>query len=84
MKKVYSKPVIMFEDFSLSTNIAGSCDVDTNVQSQNQCGMDFSGVTVFLDTMNGCAIKVTSVGGDGEYGGICYHVFSNGYNLFNS
>lgn len=84
MKKAYSKPQIMFDDFTLSTNIAGDCDVKTNTFGNNTCGMDFSGLKVFLDTMGGCDHKITSDGGDGEFAGICYHVFTTGENLFNS
>lgn len=87
MKKAYMKPEIMFEDFTLSTNIAGTCEVDTNIQgmASTSCGLDFSGLMVFLDGMGGCTdIKVDNVGGDGEFNGICYHVPSGDKNLFNS
>ncbi|MBQ8830714.1 MAG: hypothetical protein IJ017_03860 [Oscillospiraceae bacterium] len=85
MKKVYNKPQIMFESFILSTNIAGDCEVDTDLKSNDDCGLDFSGKVVFLDTMNGCkgGIEVEDVGGDGIHNGICYHI-SQGQNLFNS
>ena len=85
MKKAYSKPQFLFEDFTLSTNIAGDCEVDTHLPSNNTCGVDFSGVTVFLEGMGGCAggIEVDNVGGDGEFNKICYHV-PYGQNLFNS
>lgn len=84
MKKVYEKPEITFESFTLSQNIAADCEVKTGLPSNNSCGMDFSGITIFLDTMNGCDEKITSEGGDGEYNGICYHVPSGNANLFNS
>ena len=84
MKKRYEKPQIVFEDFTLSTNIAGDCDVQTNLPSNSTCGMDFSGLHVFLDEMDGCAdIEITNVGGDGDFNGICYHI-PYGDNLFNS
>lgn len=89
MKKTYVKPEIMFESFTLSTNIAGDCEVKTYTPSNNSCGLEFTGVgTVFLDTMNGCQTEnggfpVHSEGGDGEFNGICYHV-PYGNNLFNS
>ena len=84
MKKTYTKPEISFESFLMSTNIAGSCEEDTNLQSNNICGMDFSGLKVFLDGVSGCLnIKVENKGGDGEYNKICYHV-PFGQNLFNS
>lgn len=85
MKKVYEKPAIVFEIFSLSTAIAGSCRHRTEAFSNGTCGMDFSGVQVFLTDMNGCSdIKVGNEGGDGEFNGICYHVPTDGNNLFNS
>lgn len=85
MKKVYSKPEIMFEDFTLSVNIAGDCEEKTNLPSNSTCGMDFSGLKVFLDGISGCSdITVTNLGGDGEYNGICYHIPTGDKNLFNS
>lgn len=85
MKKIYTKPEIMFEDFTLSNAIASGCEEKTNLPSSNQCGMDFSGMTVFMDGMSGCTdIKVDNVGGDGEFNGICYHVPSGDNNLFTS
>ena len=85
MKKAYTKPVVMFHDFSLTTSIAGDCEVKTDTQSNSTCGLDFSGLKVFLDGMGGCTdIPVTNTGGDGEYNGICYHVPSGNQNLFNS
>ncbi len=89
MKKTYEKPQIMFESFTLSTNIAGDCEIKTWLPSNTSCGMEFSdGTTIFLDTMNGCSaenggIPVVSEDGDGEWNGICYHV-PFGENLFNS
>ena len=89
MKKAYSKPEIVFENFSLSTNIAGDCETKTNLLSNNVCGIEFTGLgTVFLDTMGGCngenGYPIDSVGGDGEFNGICYHVPADINNLFNS
>lgn len=84
MRKAYSKPEILFESFTLNTNIAGDCETKTNLASNSQCGMDFSGIVVFMENMGGCTgIKVESEGGDGEFNGICYHV-PYGENLFNS
>lgn len=84
MKKAYCKPDILFEDFSLSTNIAGDCDVKTNTPSANSCGLDLSGVEVFLSFCGDIKVDAIDGGADGEYNGVCYHVFSNGNNLFNS
>lgn len=85
MKKFYTKPEIMFESFTLSTNIAGDCEEKTHLPSNNTCGLDFSGLVVFLEGMNGCKdIQVDNVGGDGDYNGLCYHVPAGDKNLFNS
>lgn len=85
MKKTYNKPEIVFEDFSLSTNIASDCDVKANSPTNNECGLNFSGLMVFMNGMDGCAdIKVDNVGGDGVWNGICYHVPVETSNLFNS
>ena len=84
MKKAYVKPQIMFEDFSLTTNIAGDCEVKTTSPGNTTCGMDFSGLVVFMKGMDGCTdIKVEDMGGDGQWNEICYHV-PYGDNLFNS
>lgn len=87
MKKAYTKPEIVFESFSLSQNIAAGCEEKTNTPAQGQCGIEFGAEILFLDTAGSlCTDKIKNVGGDGEYNGLCYHVFSNNgeYNLFNS
>lgn len=83
MKKKYEKPMIIIENFSLDTTIAGGCEAKTDTKGYGDCGLDMSGVSIFLDGMSGCSIKVDNVGGDGEYNGLCYHVPTEG-NLFNS
>lgn len=80
MKKVYEKPAIVFEAFSLSTAIAGSCGVTTNTPSSGSCGIEFGGDMIFLSEMTGCSEEVDD---NGEYK-ICYHVPTDGNNLFNS
>jgi hypothetical protein len=86
MRKTYSKPEIVFEGFTLSTNIAGDCEEKTHTPAARQCAVDFSGLSLFLDGMGACAdIKVENLGGDGEFNSICYHVFTDGSrNFFNS
>ncbi len=78
MKKVYSKPEIMFEDFSLSTNIA-SCDVSTNF-AKNQCGFLVGGIGNIFVTKDICDVPMT----DGAWDGICYHVPTDDKELFAS
>lgn len=87
MKKKYVKPEFIFEDFSLNTTIAGGCGTPTKTPSYGQCGIDFSGLKLFLDTVAGCTdiqVKDEDLDGDEAYNGICYHVFSNGSSNFNS
>lgn len=82
MKKVYEKPEIVFENFSLSTNIAADCEVRANTQSNfDSCGVAFSGDVIFISKESGCS---TCISFDDEYGGMCYHVPSEENNIFNS
>ena len=90
MKKIYSKPEIVFENFALSENIANAgCEVKTNTPAQGTCGIPWGTGTLFLDIVGSLCTEdeaVESFGGDGEFNGLCYHTFSNdgAYNLFNS
>ena len=81
MRKAYSKPQIMFEDFTLSTNIAAGCGVKTNTPSQEQCGYgeEIFGNPIFVDVVSACLLTVP----DG-YNSICYHIPNDLQDLFNS
>ena len=90
MKKPYEKPVIFFENFSLSTNIAAGCDYKANL-SPNSCGYEVrGGRVVFINETTGCTLKAPydSSFQDYVYGSannsICYHVPIETNNLFNS
>lgn len=82
MKKKYTKPEIIFESFTLSTNIANTCEVKPDSQTDfNTCGVDM-GVIIFAQGLTGCAdVKIDPYG---EYDGICYHVPSDLKNIFTS
>ncbi len=82
MKRAYTKPVIQYEDFSLSTSIAVGCDNIVSTQSENLCGIIFGSMTIFSDGITGCYDEVTP--GDGIYDKFCYHVPMDGSELFNS
>ena len=73
----------MFEDFTLSTNIAAGCTVENKNPTQGSCGYEivdeFFGLTTIFLTDNICAF----VKAEGEYNGICYHNVTNN-NLFGS
>ena len=43
MKKTYSKPEIVFENFVLSTNIAANCDVIISTADSGNCGIEWYG-----------------------------------------
>ncbi len=87
MKKIYSKPEIMFEDFSLNENIAGNCSIKTHTPSQGTCAFtyedEFGGAVVLFTN------KVTACGNDNIFeedgaDGFCYHNPYANSNLFNS
>lgn len=81
MKKIYSKPEIMFESFAMSTSIAAGCEKKVNTYAADQCGIPWEGSpNIFLADIAGCKVQY---GADGE-GGICYHNPSDDNNLFNS
>ena len=84
MKKLYSKPEIMFESFTLSTNVAGGCEVKTNTPADMQCSVSYvdehlGDINIFLSSIQACVYKEP----DG-YNGICYDIPTEGNNLFNS
>lgn len=81
MKKLYSKPDIHFESFSLSTSIASTCEVKTYHPSNGVCGLKFGSQFIFTEEIEGCTTKIV----EGEaYDGLCYHNPSENNNLFNS
>lgn len=82
MKKVYQKPAIIFEEFSLCTNIAGDCDVKTQTPVSGDCGYQFGSNVVFLESVSGCVKKVKDE--MDQFNGICYHVPLETKDLFNS
>lgn len=81
MKKAYSKPDIIFEDFSLSTSIAAGCE-EIPVNSTTNCGVQFGRQTIFLDGIQGCARVVQE--DLSEFDRLCYHNPSADYNVFMS
>lgn len=80
MKKIYSKPEILFEDFSLSISITAGCDIEHGTQAENECGYYFGrdGI-IFTETVDGCQYKKP----DG-YNNLCYHIPTETSDLFNS
>lgn len=82
MKRAYSKPDILFEDFSLSAGIAVGCEKKIDTQYSGQCGLNFGDLTLFVADASGCLDPV--VDGSPEYNGLCYHIPIDSKNLFNS
>lgn len=84
MKREYAKPIIVFEDFTLSTSIASDCEAKTNLQAKGSCGWipndRWDRGPIFTDASTGCEITQSQAG----YDTLCYHVPSESYNLFNS
>lgn len=81
MKKEYVKPVIVFESFSLSTNIAADCDSIVGNPSQDSCPvMGSGGIAIFIDSTANCVFGPP----EGEWDNLCYHVPIEGNKLFNS
>ena len=80
MKKIYTKPMVIVEHFSLMTNIAAGCELDTPLpSSEAACGYPTRGGIVFVE-----GTECTSVPQDGMYNGFCYHNPGDNNNLFNS
>lgn len=86
MRKTYEKPIIVFESFKMSTNIAAGCQL-TNVtlsSGVHGCGYQvgdgrFDNTVVFTSAM-----ECMTTEDDGDYNGICYHVPTDGHSLFTS
>ena len=79
MKKSYVKPRVCFEDFHLSDSIAAQCPNHVVGPTEYMCGIEYTGVILFLDEMQVCTKKIK----DGE-DGYCYHNPDDTQNLFNS
>lgn len=87
MKKIYSKPEIMFEDFTLSENIAGDCEGEpVGNPTRGSCAIIGTGrQAIFSDRVSACDFTPTELGGtDDMWDGLCYHVPTEYSNLFNS
>lgn len=88
MKKKYSRPDIAFESFSLSTSIAGNCELKTDTKGGGECSYPMDGLgNVFLTTMEACNGAGNTPITDEQsltFNGFCYHVPVENSNLFNS
>lgn len=87
MKKKYTAPGIYFESFSLSAAVTVNCDTVIDTQSLNMCGVDTGIQYIFFDTMNKCRTEpgfFPIPKTDDGFNGFCYHVPTEGNQLFNS
>ena len=86
MKKEYMKPMIVFEDFSVDTNIAGTCESIVGNPTKGTCAVIGTGdIYMFHDTISQCDFTPAGEGDAlGMYNGFCYHVPTEYNNLFNS
>ena len=89
MKKAYAKPVITFEDFAFSSNVAGECGGVSGIHAQRACqayGTSGSPTDcMFYDSgfylfNNGCDFGPD----DGILGNLCYHVNTAANRIFKS
>ena len=79
MKKAYSKPEIVFEDFSLSTNIAAGCEVFPEDNAQD-CGVRIGKFYYFVEGVTGCINEVAN----GVHNEICYDIPNENNTVFMS
>lgn len=86
MKKKYEKPMIIIENFSLSTTIAGNCESIVGNPTQGTCAVIGTGeINMFSGTIRACDFTPEDMGGvEDIYDGFCYHIPTSEKNLFNS
>lgn len=95
MKKIYTKPVLHMEDFTLSQSIAHNCGDgldwnQANLKYKSTCGWN-TGLDANYDgsideqdvifvSSDACNTKV----GENDFVGVCYNNPDGGLNVFNS
>ena len=86
MKKTYQKPVILIENFSLNTSIAGDCEKPFSGHAQFICAIpddSGTGMTIFGSSVDSNCVAEGN-GDKAMYDGFCYHIPSASNQLFNS
>ncbi len=78
MKKNYVKPHVYFEDFRLSTSIAGGCAWTASF-AENNCPVKVPGTPETYITDNNCTFTVPATNDK-----FCYHVPVDSKNVFSS
>jgi len=79
MKKIYSKPEIMFDSFTLTTSIAAGCGKPAALPTKDVCALHMGPKILFSNSMSVCTDKVDP--NDDIY---CYHAPTEDQALFNS
>ena len=82
MKKQYVKPLIIIENFSLNTDIAGDCEEIVGNPTKGTCAIESTGGVTYFDGKVGSACDYME--SDDKYDEFCYHVPTEDKNLFNS
>lgn len=77
MKKTYVKPMVAFENFQMTSNIAGNCVNVANSTQENNC---------LATQPNGWAIYSSALGCDIQVDDdkICYHVPTADTSIYSS
>lgn len=78
MKKIYQKPIVKIEDFTLCENIATGCELKSN-HAMDVCAYEDNGWFTFSSSIGACEIPV-----DQEDEKLCYHVPTEAWNIFTS
>ena len=82
MKREYKKPIVVFENFCMSTNIAAGCENKVTNATLNTCAyISSGGIATFTDELVNVCDFTSS---DGKWDGFCYHNPDGGPNIFNS
>lgn len=85
MRKQYTAPDILFENFSLNENIASAnsnCSRNITTMYSNICGLEYGNKIVFTMSAEGCHVKLQD--GSPLLDGLCYHIPVGNNKLFNS
>lgn len=82
MRKSYTKPEILFEDFTVTANIATGCD-ELCHSAEYVCALEktYGGMTLNIFTIG--TVSNCDTGPAGIFDNLCYHA-PEGYNTFSS
>lgn len=91
MKKAYTKPQLLVEDFALTQTVASGCGTSVyststlghpNHWGRSTCGWDFGdGMILWVDSESSCSIPW---GADDDFNGYCYNNPDGGISIFAS